>query len=279
METSGLNLIAYSTSLPTPPNGYASDINQPFAVEALGEAGSPHFSVPRDYEDQSWYYYLTEIMLRKLEMRIDIFFQDKRREAYRRAGESAELFFRSVVQALQEFDYQLTRYYESLPPVMQFPLDDLTPCSDELRHYLRWRLFSVRHDITLPALYILLHNDVSRWSVELVAELVQLANECLTLDINFLKMAITTHRHHTTWLGPRKGVRSALILIAAGKLAAQQLPGLERLYVPDAAMWEDGAQALVEGLQYWGRESRDCSIYLDILRQLHPVFRNQANTT
>lgn len=170
-----------------------------------------------------------EIMLCKLEMRIDNFFQDKRRDAYFHAGSSTEAFFNGLVVALQEFDYQLTCYYESLPPVMQLPLFDfdndnnintnnpntLAPCSEELRQYLRLRVFSVRHDICLPALYILLHNDVSRWPRSLVAVLVQLANTCLRVDMNFLQTAITTHRHHTTWLGCRKGVRAALILIAA----------------------------------------------------------------
>ncbi len=128
-------------------------------------------------------------MLRKLEMRIDIFFQDKRREAYRRAGSSAEAFFRSLVEALQEFEYQVTCYYESLPPVMRFSLNDLEPCPDELRHSLRWRICSVQHDACLPALYVLLHNDVVAWSNTLVDDLVALANACLKLDIFFLKTA------------------------------------------------------------------------------------------
>lgn len=274
METSGLNLIAYSTSLPTPPNSYTSAINQPSMARDMNqEDASRPFLSPEPYEDQSWYYYLTEIMLRKLEMRIDIFFQDKRREAYRRAGEPADAFFQSLVYALQEFDYQLTLYYESLPPVMQFPLDDSTPCSDELRHYLRWRLLSVRHDIAMPAIYILLHNDVSGWPGTLVSELVQMANKCLLLDITFLRTAITTHRHHTTWLGLRKGVRSALILIAAKRLAAQHRPRLEGLHVPNGAMWKEGVRSLVNGIKYWSKESRDCAIYLDMLRQLHPDFR------
>jgi hypothetical protein len=275
METSGLNLLAYSTTLPTPPNGYASDIASSSADGLPLSSTGGDLIPPAPYEDRSWYYYLTEIMLRKLEMRIDIFCQEKRKEAYRRSGEAPESFFQSMLQALQEFDYQLTLYYESLPPVMKFPLEDLEPCFDELRHYLRWRFFSVRHDITITALYILIHNDVSHWSTELVAELVRLANICLSLDLKFLKIGITTHRNHTTWLGPRKAVRSALILIAAERLAARQVPRLEKLCVPNGEAWGESAKHLVRGLKYWRKESRDCSTYLKILRGLHPIFQWQ----
>ncbi|CZT00485.1 uncharacterized protein RCO7_02976 [Rhynchosporium graminicola] len=187
METSGLNLLAYSTTLPTPPNGVASESREISQNSPLNR--------PRPLEDESWYYYLTEIMLRKLQMRIDIFFQNKRREAYQRAGDSAEKFFHGMVEALKEFDFQLKSYYETLPPFMFFSLEDLTPCSDGLRHFLRWRLLCVNHDITLPAFYILLHNDVSRWSRDLVAEIVRLANACLLLDIKILRSSIITYRH------------------------------------------------------------------------------------
>lgn len=267
METSGLNLLAYSTTLPTPPNG-----PQPNVQEVNHPPNSQFSTIPTHKEYDSWYYYLTEIMLRKLEMRIDIFYQDKRREAYRRAGEPAASFFGSMVEALQEFDYQLTRYYETLPPAMQLSLDDLAPCLDELRQLLRWRLLCVKHDITIPALYVILHNDISGWPRDLVSNLVQMANACIVVDIKILRMAVTKHRHHTTWLCLRTGVRSAMTLIAAEKLAAQQKYGLERLYIPDKVTWESGAHALIRGLRHWSKESRDCPTYLAILRQLHPMF-------
>lgn len=268
METSGLNIIAHSSSLPTPPNGYASDINS-----AITEQDNRNIAtIPSHYEDRSWYYYLTEIMLQKLEMQIDIYTQGKRREAYRRPNDAPESFFASMIRALKEFDYQLTLYYKSLPPTMRFPIDDLTPCTDELRQHLRWRVYSVRHDITVPALYILLHNDTTHWNRNLAQDLVRLANICLALDEKFLSMAISTHRNQATWLGPRKGVRSALIIIAAARLTARQLPGLEQLSVPENALWEDGGKTLVKGLKYWSEESRDCKAYIEILRQLHTAF-------
>ena len=274
METSGLNIIANSTSLPTPPNGYAGDMNTAQSHEATRSDGIALFPVSHEpYEDQSWYFFLTEIMLRKLEMRIDNHFQDKRREAYRNSGSSAEVFFQSLVEALQEFRYQISSYYESLPPMMRFPLNDLSPCEDELRHCLRWRLYSVKHDVCLPALYILLHNDVSTWSRTLVDDLIDLSNACLRLDVIFLKTAVTAHRHHNTWLDLRKGVRSALILIAARRLQSQHKPRLERLQVPDDETCREGAHALVRGLEYWSMESRDCASSLKILRSLHSDFR------
>ncbi|KAH6716073.1 hypothetical protein BKA61DRAFT_733873 [Leptodontidium sp. MPI-SDFR-AT-0119] len=281
METSGLNLIAYSSQLPTPPNGYAVDINQedntPAAEPVSDSPASTNSSI--HYEERSWYYYLTEIMLQKVEMRIDIYTHEKRREAYNRANDSPESFFTSMVHALKEFDYQLAQYFDSLPPIMKFPLDDPLPCADELRQYLRWRVYCVRHDITIPALYILIHNDTTHWDRSLVADLISLANTCLALDEKFLSMAISTHRHQATWLGPRRGVRSALIIIAAARLAAKNMPVLEKLCVPEGALWGKGGETLMKGLDYWSSESRDCEAYVNLLQRMHPAFRVEAQGT
>lgn len=137
-------------------------------------------------------------MLRKLEMRIDEYTQAKQQEAYRRADDTPEAFYQSLYEANAEFDYQLTCYYESLPPTMQFSLYDLTPCSDELRQYLKWRVTSVRHDICMPALYALLNYDVARWSEELVNGLITHANTLLRSEIVFLWAAASTHRDSNT---------------------------------------------------------------------------------
>jgi hypothetical protein len=266
METSGLNVIAYSTSLPTPPSG------QPYATEQAGEQSrETAYSIQ---DERSWYFFLTHIMLRKLEMRIDNYTQAKRREAYRRAGEPPEAFYRSLHEANAEFDYQLSCYYESLPPVMQFPLDDLSPCADELRQYLRWRVSSVRHDICEPSFFALLNYDVSRWSTELVEGLIVHANAMLRLDIAFLWAAGSTHRDVNTWLALRKGVRAGLILIAARRLKAQARRELAALQVPDDETCLRAAQALVRGLKHWASESRDCLSNLDMLRSMHPDFRD-----
>lgn len=215
-------------------------------------------------------------MLRKLEMRIDMYCQEKRREAYRRSGEAPEAFYRSLHEAMGEFDYQLMSYYDSLPSPMRFPLDELRPCPDELRQYLRWRLLSVRHDICMPSFYALMCNDVSRWSPELVRCLVAQANTMLGLEMPFLHGAGSTHRDHNTWLALRKGVRAGLVLVAARRLRDQRRPGLEDLQVPDDDACRQGARALVRGLEFWQAESRDCATTLNILRGLHPDFCDPA---
>ncbi|CAG9942740.1 unnamed protein product [Clonostachys rosea f. rosea IK726] len=274
METSGLNVIAYSTSLPTPPNGFSSEMQDSTERQFVSSSATAATStIQETYQDKSWYYFLTDIMLCKLEMRIDNYCQDKRREAYHFAGGSPEVFFRSMTEALQEFRYQLSSYYNSLPPLMQFPMGGLIPCEDEAPNQLRWRIYCVQHDIYIPALYILLHKDVSGWSHNLVNDLIDLANECIKLDVIFLKTAVTPHRQYNTWLWLRKGVRSALILIASRRLKAQRRPGLERLEVPDDATCADGARRLVQGLRYWSAESNDCKEYLALLYELHAEFR------
>ncbi|KAJ5715703.1 uncharacterized protein N7483_012884 [Penicillium malachiteum] len=268
LDTAGINRIVDWPTLPTPPSGHTPNMQSTPNFGTDGSESTNENNIPSShlYEEQSWYFYLLEITLCKLEMRIDNFFQDKRREAYRQIGSPPEVFFTSLVVALQEFNYQLTSYYESLPPVMQIPTVNIhednnkeetnqkrdesnknkqrnthgnnninqiyhtpmTPCSDELREYLRLRILSVRHDICLPALYLLLHNDVSGWQPSLLAVLVQLTNTCLKVDMNFLHTIVTTHRHHAAWICLRKGVRAALILIAARRLAEQGISRIGR---------------------------------------------------
>ncbi|KEY71301.1 hypothetical protein S7711_05893 [Stachybotrys chartarum IBT 7711] len=279
METAGLNVIAYSTVLPTPPSGYADDWTRSrSSLSRPCDAQTP--DPPNDTNhDKSWYLFLTDIMLRKLEMRIDTYTQEKRREAYRRAGDSHEAFYQSLYEANQEFDYQLTCYYDSLPPMMKFPLDDLVTRPDELRDYLRWRLYSVRHDICMPSFYALINNDTSQWAKSLVDGLVAHASIMLRLDIAFLWTASSTHRNHNTWLALRKGVRAGLVLVAARRLKAQNRPELAALRVPDDETFRRGAQALVRGLKYWQAELRDCATNLDILRSLHPDFEDEEHST
>ncbi|KAL3496924.1 hypothetical protein BJX62DRAFT_232120 [Aspergillus germanicus] len=285
METAGLNTIAYSTSLPTPPNGYARDLAHTTTTHPIDlarqENSLPSYPVPHVIqEDQSWYFFLTDIMLRKLEMRIDIFMQGKRREAYRSSSSSSgnpesDLipFFASLVSAMQEFNYQLTCYYDSLPASMRFSLDDLTPCTDELRQYLRWRLYSARHDICLPALYVLLHrDDVSAWPRSLVEDLFALANSCLVLDGIFIATAVTAHRHQNSWLSLRKAVRSALILIAARKAQRKRHVALRALRVPSKEVCREAERGLRAGLEYWAAELPDCVTSLEILQRLDPGF-------
>ncbi|KAH8172224.1 hypothetical protein LIA77_08992 [Sarocladium implicatum] len=264
METTGLNVIAYSTSLPTPPIGYSND--------SYGEQAQTMFH--GDQDERSWYFFLTHIMLRKMEMRIDNYTQAKQREAYRRANDPPEAFYRSLYEANAEFDYQLTCYYSSLPPILQFPLDDLTPCSDELCQYLRWRVLSVRRDICQPSLFTLLHVDVSQWSRALVAGLISHANILLKTDIAFLWAAGSTHRDGNTWLTLRKGVRAGLTLVAAQKVKEQGRQELMGLEVPDGETFVRAAQALVKGLKYWAPESRDCASNLQMLQNLHPAFED-----
>lgn len=48
------------------------------------------------------------------------------------------------------------------------------------------------------------------------------------------------------------------------------------LQVPDDDTCWRAAQALVRGLKYWKPESKDCANNLDMLRNLHPDFRDEA---
>lgn len=184
--------------------------------------------------EDSWYYYLAEIALRRIADRIV-------RLLY--SGNNPCDFYESnypiehLVPAAIEFERQLVSWHESLPEPMAFPISTL-PVDSELRYFLRSRYYLISELLHRPFLCYAVHNP-ERHSPEIFA----LAEKCLLFAYSYLIQSNHTHRHHGKWLQLRREVASSCLLLAASGSGIK---------LPDD--WYRGIERAHEHLQYWSLE-------------------------
>ncbi|KAM5363034.1 hypothetical protein ACJZ2D_012219 [Fusarium nematophilum] len=230
----------------------------------------PSWSSPSDMADdsdasaaqheQSWMYYLTDISLRKLEIRIESFFATQQAEQHEPAIEARESFYRDILDTLADLDQQIMVHFANLPDSITIETDESGHSPDDLREYLRLRMIVIRHSLSRPALHFILHGDLDGLSTSLRAQATEIANRALQIDRYLVTHGLTTHRHPGTWLGVRYCACAALELIATAK---SSIPGLGG---PPA--WEPGMEKLKTALTYWGAESADARMYLEWIVRL-----------
>ncbi|KAF5598654.1 hypothetical protein FPCIR_2951 [Fusarium pseudocircinatum] len=205
--------------------------------------------------EQSWMYYLTDISLRKLEIRIESFFATQQTEQHQPVNVDRESFYRDIFNTLADLDNQIMLHFVNLPDPITIETDESGHSPDDLREYLRLRLIIIRHTLSRPALHFVLHRDLDGLSISLRAQANELANRALRIDRYLITHGLTTHRHPGTWLGIRYCACAALEIIATAKSG---IPGLDCL-----PAWEPGMQKFKIALAYWGAESADARMYLD----------------
>ncbi|KAH7018890.1 hypothetical protein EDB80DRAFT_699471 [Ilyonectria destructans] len=210
--------------------------------------------------EQSWFYYLTDISLRKLEIRIDAFFATEQVKQPEPSIEARESFYRDILVTLSDLDKQIVDHSLHLPDSITLETDESGHSSDDLREYLRLRMIIIRHTLSRPALHFILHGNLDELSVALRAQAAEIANKALQIDEYLMTHGLTTHRHPGTWLGIRYCARAALELIATAKTS-----------VPDLNLsptWEQHMQKFKTALRYWGAESADARMYLQWIVRL-----------
>ncbi|KAH7189993.1 hypothetical protein BKA60DRAFT_233052 [Fusarium oxysporum] len=221
--------------------------------------------------EQSWMYYLTDISLRKLEIRIESFFATQQAEQRQPVNVDRESFYRDILNTLSDLDNQIMVHFVNLPDSITIETDESGHSPDDLREYLRLRLIIIRHTLSRPALHFILHRDLDGLSMSLQAQANELANRALRIDRYLVTHGLTTHRHPGTWLGIRYCACAALEIIATSKSG---IPGLDCLPV-----WEPGMQKLKIALAYWGAESADARMYLEwIVRLESPPLETGCET-
>ncbi|KAK5044659.1 hypothetical protein LTR84_010551 [Exophiala bonariae] len=261
-DIANLHLIEYKTptTMLHDPNLQVPHINvdmpspQPFTPNptALGR-------LRIEEQEQSWFYYLTDISLRKLEIQIDSFFRSKQQQPSP-MSEAYEVFYRDILVTLADSDQQIVDHFKRLPAPISVETDDSGHSPDDLREYLRLRMIRIRHDLSRPALYLILHGVFDDISAHMRAQAVQIANRALAIDEYLVTHGLTTHRHPGTWLGVRYCTRAALELFAAAKAGS-----------PDIILprnWRAGMERFKVALRYWSAESRDALLYLGWIERL-----------
>ncbi|PYI11619.1 hypothetical protein BO78DRAFT_466203 [Aspergillus sclerotiicarbonarius CBS 121057] len=266
--------------LPSPPNLMTTD----------GNLGSNSIFLHRkdslaDLQERSWYYYLTEITLRKLEMQIHDSFerlQDENLSQF--SGETSQDessclkdFLQCIVTAIAEFERQLQSCWDQLSSAVDIDLDDVTTgCVDELCEYLRIKYLWIKHDLLRISLTLVLNLDIYKTRMVvandisgLAETLIRMANDGLKVAVSLMHVSLNTHRNHGSWFGPRIAVMSALEVLAAKKSADRRFQ--------EPAGFQGAKESLIAGLRWWSPHIPDANEYLKILSSLDPMFSESSD--
>lgn len=269
---SDLCKIGYPYPFPSPPSPRspsqtpALPVHTPTPPYAPGASSQTFASTPsqsyQDIEEQSWFYYLSEIALRRIENRVLNTFYKEDHSSWARTSIEDLL---SVAMAIEE---QLELWQSSLPDPIRY--DNLASNQefDELRLHTHGRELGIRDLLYRPFLYHAVHSTQpagEQKSALLRQYLHKALESCLWFDSG---LAMTL-RHHGTWYGLRGCTMSGLMLVAAemkGFISWTTSSG-------DGGEQQDtrygrAMHMAIERLRYWEGESPDMLRARELMEEL-----------
>lgn len=198
-------------------------------------------------EANAWFFYLSEISLRRLEHRV----RDEISNLFRADEAAAES---DLYTSTATFEGLAEEWLQSLPPAMSLhtPQED----DDVLKFILRGHFLNLWEVIYWPFFEKFFNRHSSEPQVEIYVR------KGLQIGIDRIRINKPgfCHRHHGTWLMLQSCTRSALALLAAG-------------YSPQATTllpndWKETVFDTIELLRYWRDEVGDAADRLQILEEL-----------
>lgn len=277
----------YPALFPTPPTlsdeypkhrDQASDWNRSETPSVLDPVGLPGLGVSNHItklfnEEQSWYYYLTEVALRRIGNRV--------LNAFYRGDSSTWSNIRPLIPMALEFESQINAWFANLPPAMKYYESNSSPdapqqgyttdtresISLELSWALSNRFLEIRLWLYQPFLYFAAHHPIGPTAAAaasatrvilpppinneestIIQDLVQSGLDC---SLNILQARCLRHRHHGIWFDLRALVTASLIFIALRRSGNIELPNIH----------PGGLKAhlspTLETLTYWEDEAPD----------------------
>ncbi|KAI9661344.1 MAG: hypothetical protein M1831_003077 [Alyxoria varia] len=247
LEQSTLSDSEYPDMLPCPPSPPATDTAFEDGPQSLPASlrhivhgshnvdpetpGTRHFSpVPEDVsavqrhrhllynEEESWYYYLTEIALRRISNSVvNAFYRDK---------EKWDDIVGMIPTALL-FETQISTWAANLPPVMQqfkdgTNLEPSIPSSDHLRYRYssasqELRILEMKSWLYLPFLWFAIHHGFGALPTEDRSKLGAIVKDGIETNVTILQDRSLLHRHHGIYFDLRAVVTASLVIIAAAR--------------------------------------------------------------
>jgi Fungal Zn(2)-Cys(6) binuclear cluster domain len=219
----GVGDLSYPLLFPTPPEGLP------------------------DMQAASWYFYLSEISLRRLEHRC-------REEIGNIVGKGGDSLMEDLATATRTLEELAIQWVETLPPAMS--LHTPQEQDDVLKFILRGHLLNLWEVIYWPWLELHINQGVHNPASNMFGQ------KALQIGIDRIQINKPgfRHRHHGTWLMLQSCTRSALLLIAASydAEASTMLP----------RGWQEAVSDTMELLRYWQHEATDVADRLRILEDL-----------
>lgn len=254
VPSSGLAKINPSDVFPTPPSGIQSPR---LGAEQLLES---NYSSDHIDQEQSWYYYLADIAVRKIINRLlNVFYRED-------ALAWLSMPVERMTRIASEIDSQLTQWHSHLPaPVASRNADSEHDCNfDELKYYLHARIFEVRERLYRPFLYITIS---SPRDTILPNEIVSFARNCVGTCVAYCAQERNLHRHHGTWYHTRQLFRMGLLILAAAKSQRVDLP----------EDWPRAVRNAIAQLTYWENEAADVRKSREILQAILQEIEEQQS--
>lgn len=226
----------YPMFFPTPPS--------PSEAENTRNADTAH------REQVSWFFYLTEISLRRLSSRMA--------SEMLEIAQQADDVLQSLADALPEFKSELTAWVDALPPLMYL---NTPPILDDVcKFVIRGHIANVYEMLYWPFLLPYIDPKTEAWASSANAERIQSLSQIAIqrhIDRIWLNKPGFKHRHHGTWPMIRSCSRSALVLMRCAAHGGIAMP----------SSWHEAVQEVLELNRYWQSESADTYHRLPLLEQ------------
>jgi hypothetical protein len=184
-------------------------------------------------QEHSWFYYLSEIALRRIGNRVlNTFYREKN-------FQWVDMDVQEAIKLAEEFMLLLQRWYEGLPPFLSYNQgypNDLP--MEELSFMIRARMLEIKSWIFRPFLFYAVHRGPDDIQQAIVKPLV---DQAIVHNIRLIESSSIRHQHHGIWYTCRVSASAALAILAAVRSGHIQVP----------LGWEDSIQLAIETLVVW----------------------------
>ncbi|KAH7165013.1 hypothetical protein DER46DRAFT_637103 [Fusarium sp. MPI-SDFR-AT-0072] len=199
-------------------------------------------------QEESWYFYLTEITLRRFNNRaFNLLYRDGKGW-----GTSRSLSISSLISAVSQIEDQLDNWAQTMPLMAQITMGALP--TNKLALLLYARILELKCLIYRPFLYHAAHSTMSEREQAEISPFVEKGLSChfLTITVGYLH-----YRNHITYYHFRTSTTSALCIMAVVK--SGRVPAVHEMD------WRGGVQGLVKKIRYWEDEAATAGRCADVL--------------
>ncbi|KAH6708632.1 C6 zinc finger domain-containing protein, partial [Verticillium dahliae] len=199
-------------------------------------------------EEDSWYFLLSEIALRRITDQVTELVS---KYIHAEIDLSGSQSVQQLIPVVAEFEQQAETFRENLPPAVKFP-DVPEAASTEWQQYSRGRYYRLLELMHRPFLFDALHDPGCSPVVRSLAE------KGLQNALRYIQHSHICHRHHGTWLQLRNALKEASLLLAASKTTWLSMP----------RGWEAGIAKAQATFDHWSWEFPSCRTYSNVLQKL-----------